>query len=70
MQAKGQGDLAARLPKSIGFGIGLEFRESTHLLNAKNPSLVKPGMAFNVSLGTASLESFALLSCQGMSHSY
>ena len=41
----------AKLPKSVGFGMGLEFRESTCMLNAKNASLVKPGMVFNVSVG-------------------
>ena len=40
-----------KLPKSVGFGMGLEFRESTCLLNAKNAALAKPGMVFNVSVG-------------------
>ena len=51
MQDKGQADLVPKLPKSVGFGMGLEFRESTCLLNAKNAALVKPGMVFNVSVG-------------------
>jgi hypothetical protein len=35
----------------VGFGIGLEFRESSHVLRAKNTTLVQAGMAFNVVVG-------------------
>ena len=52
MQEKGQELLAEKLAKNVGFGIGLEFRESSCLLNAKNATLVKAGMAFNVTVGT------------------
>lgn len=51
MQDKGQEALVEKLPKNVGFGIGLEFRESSCLLNAKNANLVKAGMAFNVTVG-------------------
>ena len=40
-----------RLPKSIGWGMGLEFRESQLQLTAKNADTVRPGMVFNVALG-------------------
>ena len=51
MQEKGLEALIEKLPKNVGFGIGLEFRESSCLLNAKNANLVKAGMAFNVTIG-------------------
>ncbi len=51
LQDKGQAELAEHLPKSVGWGMGLEFRESHLQLTAKNATLVRPGMVFNVSLG-------------------
>ncbi|KAL8545355.1 hypothetical protein ACS0TY_005507 [Phlomoides rotata] len=50
-------ELAPKLTKSAGTGIGLEFRESGLSLNAKNDRVLKAGMAFNVSLGFQNLES-------------
>lgn len=43
--------LFARLTKNLGFGIGLEFRESCNLLTPKNNTVVVEGMAFNVAFG-------------------
>ncbi len=40
-----------KLPKTLGFGMGLEFRESSLLISSKSQSTVKPGMIFNVSIG-------------------
>ena len=51
LQEKGQGALAERLPKSIGWGMGLEFRESQLQLTARNAAAARPGMVFNVTLG-------------------
>ena len=51
MQEKGQGHLAERLPKNLGFGIGLELRETGSNLNAKNTAQVKAGMTFHLHLG-------------------
>ncbi|GMH13121.1 hypothetical protein Nepgr_014962 [Nepenthes gracilis] len=48
-------ELVANLTKSVGTGIGLEFRESGLNLNAKNDRVLKPGMVFNVSLGFQNL---------------
>ena len=50
-QAKGQGALAAKLPRSLGWSMGTEIRESHYQLTAKCAALVQPGMVFNVSLG-------------------
>ncbi|GFQ03912.1 fact complex subunit spt16 [Phtheirospermum japonicum] len=44
------------LTKSAGTGIGLEFRESGLILNAKNERVLKTGMVFNVSLGFQNLQ--------------
>ncbi|XP_060167395.1 FACT complex subunit SPT16-like [Lycium barbarum] len=49
-------ELVSNLTKSAGTGIGLEFRESGLILNAKNDKLLKPGMVFNVSLGFHNLQ--------------
>lgn len=43
--------LLAKLTKNLGFGIGLEFRESCNLLTPKNTTVVAEGMAFNVAFG-------------------
>ncbi|KRX92343.1 FACT complex subunit spt16, partial [Trichinella pseudospiralis] len=39
------------LTKSVGFGMGIEFRESALLINGKNNVYVKAGMVFNVHVG-------------------
>ncbi|CAN8308167.1 unnamed protein product [Cochlearia groenlandica] len=49
-------ELVDKLTKSAGTGIGLEFRESGLNINAKNDKVLKPNMAFNVSLGFQNLE--------------
>ncbi|XP_009629185.1 FACT complex subunit SPT16-like [Nicotiana tabacum] len=49
-------ELVNNLTKSAGTGIGLEFRESGLILNAKNDKLLRPGMVFNVSLGFHNLQ--------------
>ncbi|OWZ17375.1 FACT complex subunit SPT16 [Phytophthora megakarya] len=43
--------LFGKLTKNLGFGIGLEFRESCNLLTTKNQTVIKEGMAFNVAFG-------------------
>ena len=48
--------MVIKLLKNVGFGMGLEFRESTCILNAKNASLVRAGMVFNVTVGTFDLQ--------------
>lgn len=44
------------LTKSAGTGIGLEFRESGLIINAKNDKVLRAGMVFNVSLGFHNLQ--------------
>ena len=43
--------LLPHLPKTLGFAIGLEFRDSTLLLNASNANKFETGMILNVSIG-------------------
>lgn len=43
--------LLAHLPKSLGFAIGLEFRDSTLVLNANNATKFAAGMVLNISVG-------------------
>lgn len=51
LQDKGQEQLVEKLPKTLGFGMGLEFRESSLLISSKSQATVKAGMIFNVSIG-------------------
>jgi nucleosome binding factor SPN SPT16 subunit len=43
--------LASYLPKTLGFAIGLEFRDSSLVLNDSNTSKFLDGMIFNLSVG-------------------
>ncbi|KAK0593312.1 hypothetical protein LWI29_034665 [Acer saccharum] len=49
-------ELVPNLTKNAGTGIGLEFRESGLILNAKNDRVVKAKMIFNVSIGFQNLQ--------------
>ena len=42
--------LLEKISQSMGFGIGLEFKESNLLINAKNNREIKKNMVFNVAL--------------------
>jgi nucleosome binding factor SPN SPT16 subunit len=44
-------ELLIYLPKSLGFAVGLEFRDSAMVLNATNATKFAPGMVFNLSVG-------------------
>lgn len=44
-------ELLNHLPKSLGFAVGLEFRDSAMLLSATNTNKFVPGMVFNLSVG-------------------
>jgi len=49
-------DLESHFLKNVGFGIGIEFRESTLVLNAKNERVLRSGMVVNLVLGFQNLE--------------
>uniref|UniRef100_A0A5S6QLI1 FACT complex subunit n=1 Tax=Trichuris muris TaxID=70415 RepID=A0A5S6QLI1_TRIMR len=52
-------DLLPSLTKNVGFGIGIEFRESTLLINANNAVQAEEGMVFNISVGFADVPNVA-----------
>lgn len=56
LQDAKQGHLVEHLPKNIGFGMGLEFREAINLLKPGNERRVAAGMVFNVAVGVSGLE--------------
>ena len=47
--------LVVCLPKSLGFAIGLEFRDGTMVLNANNSNVFEEGMVFNLSVGLSNV---------------
>jgi len=49
-------DLEKHFVKNIGFGIGIEFRESHYVINSKNTKELKNGMTINLSIGFQDLE--------------
>ncbi|KAJ3037385.1 FACT complex subunit spt16 [Rhizophlyctis rosea] len=49
-------ELKDKFVKNCGFGMGIEFRESTYLLGSKNNNILKTGMILNVSVGFSGLE--------------
>ncbi len=53
LQDAKHGHLVEHLPKNIGFGMGLEFREAINLLKAGNERRVAAGMVFNVAVGVS-----------------
>jgi nucleosome binding factor SPN SPT16 subunit len=56
LQKNGQEDLIQKLPKTLGFAQGLDFRDSTLTLSAKNGVTFKQGMVFCLSVGFQDLE--------------
>jgi nucleosome binding factor SPN SPT16 subunit len=48
--------LVSGLGKNVGFGTGIEYRDSAHILNAKNATVVEEGMVFNVAVGCSNLK--------------
>ncbi|KAI7086891.1 FACT complex subunit, partial [Hortaea werneckii] len=49
-------DLVEKFTKSVGAGMGIEARDSTLVLNAKNTRVLKDGMTFSVTTGFSDLE--------------
>ncbi|KAF8644153.1 hypothetical protein AX16_008680 [Volvariella volvacea WC 439] len=47
--------LESHFVKSAGFGMGIEFRDSTYTLSPKNGRQIKAGMVFNLALGFTDL---------------
>ncbi|CAB4485087.1 unnamed protein product [Rhizophagus irregularis] len=49
-------ELVSHFVKSLGHGMGIEFRESAYSINAKSTKEFKAGMVFNLSVGFQNLE--------------
>lgn len=49
-------DLAGNLTKNVGFGMGIEFRDSSLVLNAKNETKAMSSMVFNVAVGVQNIQ--------------
>ncbi|KAG2172843.1 hypothetical protein INT43_000193, partial [Umbelopsis isabellina] len=49
-------DLEKHFVKTLGFGIGIEFREGNYVINAKNTKELRNGMTINLSVGFQDLE--------------
>ncbi|KAI5451044.1 FACT complex subunit spt16 [Naganishia albida] len=48
-------DLEEHFVKNLGFGTGIDFRDSSYLINAKNERTLRENMVFNLSLGFQNL---------------
>ncbi|KAF8303076.1 FACT complex subunit SPT16 [Clavulina sp. PMI_390] len=49
-------ELEKHFPKSIGFAMGLEFRDSQWIINSKNTRILRSDMIFSLALGFQDLE--------------
>ena len=56
LQKNGHDDLVTKLPKNLGFAQGLDFRDSTLTLSAKNNVQFKDGMVFCLAIGFSDLD--------------
>ena len=48
LNKEGREDLVRHLPKTLGFGMGLDFRDGMLTLSSKNPTTFKAGMTFSL----------------------
>ncbi|NIG60697.1 suppressor of Ty 16-like protein [Pontoporia blainvillei] len=48
-------ELLNRITKNLGFGMGIEFREGSLVINSKNQYKLKKGMVFSINLGFSDL---------------
>ena len=56
LQEEGRKDLIKKLPKNLGFSIGIDFRDSALTLSQKNNAKFQVGMTFNLCIGFADVE--------------
>lgn len=52
---KQRSDLESKMTKSLGFAMGIEFREGSLLISAKTTAKAKKGMTFNINVGFGDL---------------
>lgn len=48
-------ELLNKITKNLGFGMGIEFREGSLVINSKNQYKLKKGMVFSINLGFSDL---------------
>ena len=53
---EGRKDLVKKLPKNLGFAMGIDFRDGALTLSAKNTAKFQVGMTFNLSISIANIE--------------
>ena len=63
-------DLISKFTKTCGFGMGLEFRESTMIINDKNTKPLQKGMVFNLCIGFNDLTTKATKATDGQARPY
>jgi nucleosome binding factor SPN SPT16 subunit len=56
LKDEGKEDLVSALPKTLGFGVGIDFRDTHLLLNKKNTVAFRPGMVFSLAVSFAGLK--------------
>lgn len=56
LRNSGNEELVGKLPKTLGFSIGMDFRDSTLTLSPKNPATFRSGMVFALVLGFSSVD--------------
>lgn len=56
LKEEGKENLVPSLPKTLGFGVGIDFRDTNLLLNQKNTVPFRPGMVFSLSVSFAKLK--------------
>uniref|UniRef100_UPI00358DD996 FACT complex subunit SPT16-like n=1 Tax=Myxine glutinosa TaxID=7769 RepID=UPI00358DD996 len=49
-------ELSDKITKNLGFAMGIEFREGSLVINAKNQCKAKKGMVFSINIGLSDLE--------------
>lgn len=56
LRDEGKESVVSSLPKNLGFGLGIDFRDTNLLLNTKNTVTFKPGMVFSLAVSFAGLK--------------
>ncbi|KAL7551444.1 hypothetical protein ACHAWF_016787 [Thalassiosira exigua] len=56
LKSEGKENLVSSLPKTLGFGVGIDFRDTNLLLNQKNTVPFRPGMVFSLAVSFSGLK--------------
>lgn len=56
LRGEGRDDLVKCLPKNLGFSTGIDFRDGSLVLSAKNPATFRTGMVFSLSIGVSGVK--------------